>query len=60
MIKVNQPIEVCMKAYNAITNELSGIVAGQHIDGKYYVKLWIGKTHFRKHLAMLLKLHNTV
>ena len=42
-IQYDTPIEVSKDAYNKIMANLSGIAAGQEIDGKYIIKVWLMK-----------------
>ncbi len=40
-IECDTPIEVNEKMYALLMHKFSGIVAGQILDGKYYIKVWM-------------------
>lgn len=44
-IQYDKPIEVSQKHYNILMNDCAGIVAGQEIEVKYYVKVLLMKYH---------------
>ena len=37
------PEEVTERQYNALMSRCAWIVAGQVLDGKYFIKLWVTK-----------------
>jgi len=54
-IQYNTPFEVSKDAYNKIMTNLSGIAAGQEIDGKYIIKVWLMK--YVDHVKNVIQIH---
>lgn len=40
-IEHNKPFEVTERHYHKIMGNFGGVVAGQKVDGKYYIKVWL-------------------
>ena len=47
------PIEVTKSQYDKAMSTLRGAVAGQEMDGKFFIKLWFMR--YKKKLAQILQ-----